>query len=218
LPPLQVMPATKPAGRKEHSEGLSETGSLRFRQFLSAARRDPIVAVLDLFDEATIDELGQSHTDIRPGFADVLCQNRRALDRQFLGVVEPGQDPIVSLSHPVGQIPDFHGYRPVLAGGLLASAYSDVFVQRLNGIVSSFIGLASRHDCNDRPGALRSRSLRAGDRRPRPGGRWLTTMRDNASRRKETRRTDSMATIARADRAYHDVAQLHLHEFAGGGA
>ena len=28
--------------------------------------------------------------------------------------------------------------------------------------------------------------------------------------------TDSMATIARADRAYHDVAQLHLHEFGGG--
>jgi hypothetical protein len=26
---------------------------------------------------------------------------------------------------------------------------------------------------------------------------------------------DAMATIARADRAYHDVAQLHLHEFGG---
>lgn len=43
----------------------------------------------------------------------------------------------------------------------------------------------------------------------------VPTMRDNASRRNETRRTDAMATITRADRAYHDVAQFHLHEFGG---
>jgi hypothetical protein len=28
--------------------------------------------------------------------------------------------------------------------------------------------------------------------------------------------TVSIPIIARADRAYHDVAQLHLHEFCGG--
>ena len=32
---------------------------------------------------------------------------------------------------------------------------------------------------------------------------------------KDGHSTDAMATIARADRAYHDVAQLHLHEFGG---
>jgi len=26
----------------------------------------------------------------------------------------------------------------------------------------------------------------------------------------------TIATLARADRAYHDVAQFHLHEFGGG--
>ena len=31
----------------------------------------------------------------------------------------------------------------------------------------------------------------------------------------QRQRTGTMATIARADRAYHDVAQLHLHEFGG---
>jgi hypothetical protein len=211
------MPASQPAGRKENSGDKRETGTLRFRQFLSPTRRDPIVAVLNLFDEATIDEFRQSHTDIRPGFADVLCQNRRALDRQLLGVVEPGQDPVISLSHPVGQIPDFHGYRPVLAGGSLGSAYSDVFVQRLNGIVSSFIGVASRHDCNDRPGALGGQDPGRG-RSPRPGGRTTTTMKsDNADGLSSRPSTEAMRVIERADAAYHDVAQYHLHEFSGGG-
>jgi hypothetical protein len=27
--------------------------------------------------------------------------------------------------------------------------------------------------------------------------------------------TDALAVITRADRAYHDVAQFHLHEFGG---
>jgi len=30
--------------------------------------------------------------------------------------------------------------------------------------------------------------------------------------------TDALAVIERADRAYHDPAQFHLHEFGGGGA
>jgi hypothetical protein len=40
-------------------------------------------------------------------------------------------------------------------------------------------------------------------------------MRSNDPNGLESRSSDSMATIARADRAYHDVAQLHLHEFGG---
>lgn len=78
------------------------------------------------------------------------------------------------------------------------------------------MALAPRHACNDRPGALRSKSLRAGACDPRPGGRGYTTMPTNDPVAQKDHHTDAMATIARADRAYHDVAQLHLHEFGGG--
>jgi len=71
--------------------------------------------------------------------------------------------------------------------------------------------------CNDRPGALRSRSLRAGAADPRPGGRIRTTMSTNTAADLESRHTtDALAVIERADRAYHDPAQFHLHEFGGG--
>ena len=44
----------------------------------------------------------------------------------------------------------------------------------------------------------------------------MTTMSAHDTAGNESRHTtDAMATIMRADRAYHDVAQLHLHEFGG---
>jgi len=44
----------------------------------------------------------------------------------------------------------------------------------------------------------------------------MTTMSAHDTAGNESRHTtDAMATIVRADRAMHDVAQLHLHEFGG---
>jgi len=41
-------------------------------------------------------------------------------------------------------------------------------------------------------------------------------MRSNVPAGNQSRyTTDALAVIERADRAYHDVAQLHLHEFGG---
>jgi len=40
-------------------------------------------------------------------------------------------------------------------------------------------------------------------------------MYDDDANGLQARSSDPMATIARADRAYHDVAQMHLHEFGG---
>jgi hypothetical protein len=38
---------------------------------------------------------------------------------------------------------------------------------------------------------------------------------NNAAADKSRQTTDAMTTIVRADRAYHDPAQFHLHEFSG---
>jgi hypothetical protein len=72
-----------------------------------------------------------------------------------------------------------------------------------------------RHYSNDHSGALGEAEIRAGACDPRPGGRMQTTMSNDTTAGHKSRH-DAMATIVRADRAYHDVAQLHLHEFGGG--
>jgi len=46
----------------------------------------------------------------------------------------------------------------------------------------------------------------------------MTMSNDNPASIKSRQTADGMATIVRADRAYHDVAQLHLHEFRGDGS
>mgnify|MGYP007008814505 CR=1 FL=1 len=43
--------------------------------------------------------------------------------------------------------------------------------------------------------------------------RTPTMQRDSAGDLKSRPTADALTTIARADRAYHDVAQLHPHEF-----
>lgn len=77
--------------------------------------------------------------------------------------------------------------------------------------------MAERHGSNDSPGALGTAEVPGRGRSPSPGGRWLTTMSAHVSDGLNSRSsTDALAVITRADRAYHDVAQFHLHEFAEG--
>lgn len=93
-------------------------------------------------------------------------------------------------------------------------AYLDLIVHSLYGIVSSFITYQYKACLNDspEPGEVES----GWGWSPKPGGRWKTTMSDNnAAADKSRQTTDAMTTIVRADRAYHDPAQFHLHEFSG---
>jgi len=59
--------------------------------------------------------------------------------------------------------------------------------------------MASRHGCNDRPGAL-GEGLRAGACHPRPGGRYATTMFESTDGDYKSRHaTDASTTIDARD-------------------
>lgn len=212
------MPASQPAGRQGDSNGKRKTGTLRSRHFVATGLRDPVFAGVDLLDEVTLDQLRERARDVLPGEIEIQGDERRALDREDLGVREGFEDPILALRHPVGSVPETHTYAAVLAPGLSNVAWGSLGVALCYAFVTSYNATGSIHDCNDRPGALRSRSLRAGACHPRPGGRSDTTMSTNTAAGLESRHTtDALAVIERADRAYHDPAQYHLHEFGGGG-
>jgi len=212
------MPATtEPAGRQAHRCGKTDSATLRSRHFCATGLRDPVLPSIDLLDETTIDELRERARDVLPGEIEIQGDERRALDREDLGVREGFEDPILALRHPVGSVPETHTYRAVLAPGLSNVAWGSLGVTLCYAFVTSYKAIASRHDCNDRPGAS-GEGLRAGAADPRPGGRTNTTMSTNTAADLESRHTtDALAVIERADRAYHDPAQFHLHEFGGGG-
>jgi len=214
------MPATtEPAGHRWGSERKTDSATLRSRHFVATGLRNPVFAGIDLLDEVTLDERRERARDVLPGEIEIQRDQRRALDREDLGVRERFEDPILALRHPVGSVPETHTYAAVLAPGLSNVAWGSLGVALYYAFVTKYKAIAPRHVCNDRPGALRSRSLRAGAADPRPGGRSDTTMSTNTAAGLESRHTtDALAVIERADRAYHDPAQLHLHEFGGGGA
>ncbi len=212
------MPASQPAGRQGDSNGKRKTGTLRSRHFVATGLRDPVFAGIDLLDKVTLDQLRERARDVLPGEIEIQGDQRRALDREDLGVREGFEDPILALRHPVGSVPETHTYRAVLPPGLSNVAWGSLGVTLCYAFVTSYKAIASRHGCNDRPGAS-GEGLRAGACHPRPGGRWKTTMKsDNAAGLESRTSTDALAVIERADRAYHDPAQFHLHEFGGGGA
>jgi len=213
------MPASQPAGREGNSDDKTQTVTLLFGQLGAASVGDSVFAFFDALDEATLDEIAELLLDPRRGLVEIERDNRRTLDRQNLRLAQPLQDAILRFSHPVGAVPDAHRWPPIRVRGLSWYRNLSYTGNQLNCTGNTTKWIASRHGCNDRPGALRSRSLRAGDRRPRPGGRWNTTMKsDNADGLQSRPSTDALAVIERADRAYHDPAQFHLHEFGGGGA
>jgi len=218
LPPASIMPATKPAGREEHSGRKRETGTLRFGHFCATGVGDPVLSGVNLLDKVTLDELRERPRDVLPREIEVQRDDRRRLDCEDLGVREGFEDAILALRHPLGSVPQGHNYATVLARALSNVAWSSLGVTLCYAFVTRYKQLASRHGCNDRPGAS-GEGLRAGAADPIPGGRTTTTMMsDNADGLSSRPSTDALATIARADRAYHDPAQFHLHEFGGGGA
>jgi len=81
-----------------------------------------------------------------------------------------------------------------------------------------FIAQGQKGQATDWPGAVSS-GKRSRARRVCARARLVVrpTMKSDVPVAEKDHHTASMATIARADRAYHDPAQFHLHEFGGGG-
>ena len=215
------MPATvhqQPAFGATRKIGKNNATPLRSRHFLAARLSNPVFAGVDFLDVTAIDKLRERPRDVLARQIEVQRDQRGALHGEDLGVRERFEDAILTLRHPLGAVPKAHSYTAVLGPGLSNVAWGCLGVILCYAFVTKYKALASRHGCNDWPGAL-GEGLRAGDRRPRPGGRYPTTMSETTHGDLKSRHsTDAMATIARADRAYHDVAQLHLHEFGGDGS
>jgi len=76
---------------------------------------------------------------------------------------------------------------------------------------------AQKGRTNDWPGALGGENCFRAERQSAPTRLVVpTTMsNDNPAAHKSRQDRDEMATIKRADDAWHDVAQLHLFEFGG---
>jgi len=210
------MPATTlPAGTEWGVGRKTHRISLPIGDLSTASIGDSILAFFDFLNEATIDEFGELLLNPRRGLIEIKRDNRRALDLQDLRFAEADEDAVLGFSHPLGSVPDGHNRLPIhklTQSSLGIVAYTGNSLNRTGNTIK---GLASSHDCTDRPGAF-GEGLRAGACDPRPGGRTDTTMYENTQPAGKDTGSASMATIVRADRAYHDVAQLHLHEFGGG--
>ena len=176
-----------------HRRGKRDPLTLRSRHFVATGLRDPVFAGIDLLDEVTLDELRERARDVLPREIEIQGDKRRALDREDLGVREGFEDPILALRHPVGSVPETHTYRAVLAPGLSNVAWGSLGVTLCYAFVTSYKSIASRHDCNDRPGAS-GEDLRAGACHPRPGGRDHTTMSNHDTTGNQTRHTPTEAT------------------------
>jgi len=167
------MPATEPAGREAYSRGKNCADCLLCGQLSAARVGDPVLAGVDALDEPALGQLRELL--IRPVARniEVVGDDRGRLDGQNLSLSQPFQNAILRFSHPIGPVPERHNYAPLhkIACSLLCLVYWAAI--SLNVLANTTKWMASRHGCNDRPGALGAKSSGRG-RSPRPGGRHPT--------------------------------------------
>lgn len=174
------MPATqlRPALTRSYRNTKTCSFRLRIRHLTASLVSDAIIPILQFLDEAAIDERVQPLRRVLPSDPDIFRDHAWRLDGQLLGIRQRREDAIISLRHPLGEIPDVHGYAAVRLQQGLNSAYHYIFVILLYGFVKKYKTDAT-HECSNDWRACADVKMRPGrGGRPEPAGR-LTTMSEH---------------------------------------